>query len=137
VLDIDSENRMLRLEQLQHVHRMKTGALLRSACRLGAIAARASDAQLAAISEFGRQLGLAFQIVDDLLDVTSTPQQMGKATQKDAKAGKNTYPSLIGIEPSRKAAQEHIDHAVQALADLGAGADGLRNLARFVAGRSW
>jgi geranylgeranyl diphosphate synthase type II len=137
ILDIEGENQSLDLPNLQRIHRMKTGALLLAACRMGAIAARGSDADLTAITEFGRHLGLAFQIVDDLLDVTSTPQQLGKATNKDAGSGKNTYPGLIGIEASKSAAGEHVDAAIQAVARLGSAAYGLRALANFVIARNF
>jgi geranylgeranyl diphosphate synthase type II len=136
VLDIEGENRNLALSELQRIHRMKTGALLTCACRMGALAARVADDRLAAITDYGRHLGLAFQIVDDLLDVTSTPQQLGKHTHKDAGSGKNTYPRLLGIEASRTAAQQHVEAAISAVAELGSAADGLRAIARFVAARS-
>ncbi|MEA2709931.1 MAG: geranylgeranyl diphosphate synthase, type [Phycisphaerales bacterium] len=136
VLDIAGEGRSLELPELQQIHRLKTGALLTAACRMGAIAAGAGEPQLAAISEYGRHLGLAFQIVDDLLDVTSTPQQLGKQTNKDASSGKNTYPRLLGIEASRAAAAEHVEASIHALAEFGPPADGLRAMARFVTARS-
>jgi geranylgeranyl diphosphate synthase type II len=135
VLDIDGEHATLSLEQLQEVHRMKTGALLTASCRMGAIAAAGSDEQLSALTHFGRHLGIAFQIVDDLLDVTATPEQLGKATNKDAESGKNTYPQLMGIDASRQAARSHIDDAVAALASFGPAAEGLRAAAQFVVAR--
>jgi geranylgeranyl diphosphate synthase type II len=136
VLDIAGENESLSLPQLQRVHRMKTGALLSCACRMGAIAARADAKTLAEVTRYGQHLGLAFQIVDDLLDVTSTPQQLGKHTRKDAGSGKNTYPGLLGIEASRAAAAEQVETAIAAIASLGPAADGLRAFARFVTARS-
>ncbi|MCC7350969.1 MAG: polyprenyl synthetase family protein [Phycisphaerales bacterium] len=135
VLDMEGENVSLSLEQLQRLHRMKTGALLKASCRMGALAAGATAAQLAAVSDYGRHLGLAFQIVDDVLDVTSTPQQMGKATGKDAAKGKNTYPVLMGLDPSRREAAVQLQAGIQSLASFGASADGLRALARFVVER--
>ncbi len=135
VLDIDGEDQNLSLEQLQRVHRMKTGALLTASCRMGAISARASESQLNAVTEYGRHLGLAFQIIDDVLDVTSTPEQMGKATNKDAAKGKNTYPVLMGLEASRIEAHRQLTLALDSLDELGSAADGLRNLARFVVER--
>jgi geranylgeranyl diphosphate synthase type II len=136
VLDIDSENVALGLEQLQQLHRMKTGALLTAACRLGAIAAGAEVASLRAVTDFGQHMGLAFQIVDDLLDVTSTPEQLGKATRKDADKGKNTYPTLLGIEGSRREADAQLAAALAALDVLGPAADTLRTLAGFVVRRT-
>jgi geranylgeranyl diphosphate synthase type II len=134
VLDIDGENQALSLGQLQHLHRMKTGALLRASCRMGAITAGSSPERLAAVTAYGEHLGLAFQIVDDLLDVTSTPEQMGKATGKDAAKGKNTYPSLLGIEKSQREAERQLAAALEATRELEAGA-GLRALAAFVVTR--
>jgi geranylgeranyl diphosphate synthase type II len=135
VLDMDGEQKSLTFEQLQQLHRMKTGALLRSACRMGALSANASELQLLALTDFGRYLGLAFQIVDDLLDVTASPEQMGKATGKDAAKGKNTYPALLGLEESRKQAHLQLEAALSALKPLGTAADGLRHLAEFVVER--
>ena len=135
VLDIDGENMNLDLPQLQRIHRMKTGALLTASCRLGAIAA-GHAAHVPAMADFGRHLGLAFQIVDDVLDVTSTPEQMGKATKKDAAKGKNTYPSLLGLDASRREATKQLDAALAALAPFGAAGAGLGALARFVVERN-
>ncbi len=136
VLDIEGETKTLTLEELQQVHRLKTGRLLTGSCRMGAIAAGASEAQLDRLTRYGQHLGLAFQIVDDLLDVTSTPEQLGKKTNKDADGGKNTYPRLLGIEASRAEAQKQVDGAVEALDGFPAAADGLKDLARFVVARS-
>lgn len=97
------------LTDLQRIHRMKTGALINAACRMGALAGRASTAALEQIDIYGKAIGLAFQIVDDLLDVTATDEQMGKRTGKDANIGKLTYPGLLGMEKSR----EHLVQQVQ------------------------
>ena len=135
VLDIDGENKSLSLPDLQQLHRMKTGALLTTSCRLGAIAAGADGNTLAAVTTCGRHLGLAFQIVDDVLDVTSTPEQMGKATGKDKDKGKNTYPSLMGLEQSKAEATRQLEAALTALAPLKSAAAGLISLAKFVVER--
>jgi len=135
VLDMAGENQPLSVEQLKQIHRMKTGALLTTSCRLGAIAAGAASTQVSALTEFGAHMGLAFQIVDDILDVTSTPQQLGKGTNKDADRGKNTYPRLIGLESSRNEAQRQLQIAIDALKQMDSQADGLRNLARFIVDR--
>jgi geranylgeranyl diphosphate synthase, type II len=92
-------------------------------------------AQLHALTDFGRHLGLAFQIVDDLLDVTATKEQLGKATQKDAKKGKNTYPTLLGLDGAKTEARSQLDAALAALEPLGAAAEDLRTLCRFVVDR--
>jgi geranylgeranyl diphosphate synthase type II len=135
VLDIDGEKQSLSLGELQRIHRMKTGALLTASCRLGAISAGADAAKLSAITEFGRHLGLAFQIVDDVLDVTSTAEQLGKATNKDAAKGKNTYPSLLGIEESARLAKAELEAALAAINPLGGRAARLKILAEFVVDR--
>jgi geranylgeranyl diphosphate synthase, type II len=135
VLDIDSENISLKLDQLQRLHGMKTGALLTASCRLGAIAAGASELAVTAVTQFGKHLGLAFQIVDDLLDVTSTPEQLGKATRKDAGKGKNTYPTLLGMEASQREADAQLDAALKAVEVLGSNARTLGTLAQFVVKR--
>jgi geranylgeranyl pyrophosphate synthase len=136
VLDIDSENQSLDLEQLKKLHRLKTGALIIASCRLGAICAGVDENRLAAVTRYAEHLGLAFQIVDDLLDVTSTPEELGKATQKDQGKGKNTYPTLLGMEASRTQARKEVADALQAIDSLGPAADGLRALANFVVDRN-
>jgi geranylgeranyl diphosphate synthase type II len=136
VVDIDSEGAVLTVAQLQALHRMKTGALLVTSCRMGAIAAGAPRKTLDAVTDYARHLGLAFQIVDDLLDVTSTPEQLGKATRKDAAKGKTTYPGLMGVEASREEAKRQLAAAMESLGGLDAGADGLRKLAQFVVERN-
>jgi geranylgeranyl diphosphate synthase, type II len=134
VIDMDAV-KPADLSQLQNLHRMKTGALLTASCRMGAIAAGADEKVVAVLDRFGRHLGLAFQIVDDLLDQTATPPQLGKATQKDAAKGKVTYPTLIGMEASRREADANLAAALAAVQGLGAEAEGLRALARFVVER--
>jgi geranylgeranyl diphosphate synthase type II len=134
-LDIEAEHQSLSISRLRRLHGMKTGALLRAACRMGAIAASANSATLTALTACGEHLGLAFQIVDDLLDLTATAQQMGKSTRKDAAKGKNTYPALIGLEAARQQAFEQLTLALNALALLGDSATGLRALAQFVVNR--
>lgn len=136
VLDIDGENASLSFEQLKQVHAMKTGALLTAACRMGAIAACADGATLAAVTAFGRHLGLAFQIIDDVLDVTSTPAELGKATGKDKDRGKNTYPQLLGLDASQREAAEQSRLGLEAIAVLGSAGNGLRAIARFVVERT-
>lgn len=135
VLDIDGENQSLSLDSLMQIHRMKTGALLTCACRMGAIAAGADESRLQALTKFGQHLGLAFQIIDDVLDVTSTPEQLGKKTQKDVDHGKNTYPSLLGLEESRQRARVERSQAIEALAIFSDRGENLRTLATLVVER--
>jgi geranylgeranyl pyrophosphate synthase len=135
VLDMEGEQKSLSYEELRRVHAMKTGALLTVACRMGALSVGASDTQLSALTGFGRYLGLAFQIMDDVLDVTASAEQMGKATGKDAQKGKNTYPALLGLEESRTEAERQLKLGLDAISGFGKEAEGLRTLARFVVER--
>jgi geranylgeranyl diphosphate synthase, type II len=134
-IDIDQQHPPRNLAELQHLHRMKTGALLTASCRMGAIAAGANSGHLAALDAFGRHLGLAFQIVDDVLDQTATAQELGKATKKDEAKGKVTYPMLIGLEASHREASAQLAAALKSIEPLGHRAGGLRALAEFVVNR--
>jgi geranylgeranyl diphosphate synthase, type II len=136
VIDIDPQKRPENLADLQHLHRMKTGALLKASCRMGAIAAGATPPQLAALDAYGRHLGLAFQIVDDILDQTASAEQLGKATGKDAAKGKVTYPMLLGLEASQHEARHQYLAALEAIKPLGTGIQGLASLAQFVVDRN-
>ena len=134
-LDIAGEHRQMTLDELQQTHALKTGALLSCASRLGGIVSRADAGKVEALAAFGRELGLAFQIADDLLDVEATAEHAGKATRKDASAGKNTYPKLVGVDEARRLADAASTSAIGHLGDFGEAADGLRCLARFAAER--
>jgi geranylgeranyl diphosphate synthase type II len=135
VLDMQGEGQTLDLEQLRALHAAKTGALITASCRMGAVAAESGTELLGRVTEYGRALGLAFQIVDDLLDRTSTPEQLGKGTAKDAGRGKNTFPGLLGLEQSRAEARRQVSLAATAVAPLGTQSTGLRMLAEFVVDR--
>jgi geranylgeranyl pyrophosphate synthase len=124
------------LEKLRTIHRHKTGALLRAACRMGAICGGADEAQLQALTTYGEAIGLMFQVIDDLLDVTATTEQLGKRAGKDQDKGKLTYPGLLGVEASRAHVTELHDQALNALEPLGAAAEKLRELCRFMAVRT-
>ena len=100
---------------LERIHRLKTGALLAASLRIGALAAGGDGPVVDALTDYGRELGLAFQIVDDVLDVTRTDAELGKTAGKDAGAGKATYPSLFGLEGAERMARERIQRAVGAL----------------------
>jgi geranylgeranyl diphosphate synthase type II len=121
---------------LESIHRRKTGALFVASLELGGTVAGASDEQLAALSEFGRKLGLAFQITDDLLDVTSSEATIGKRVDKDAGRGKLTFPMLLGVAESRRRATALVDEACRSLAQFGPAADPLVSLARFIGSRN-
>ena len=100
-LDLDAESRAVTGEELERIHRLKTGALIRASARCGALIAGANEDELAAITEYATNLGLLFQITDDLLDVTATAEDLGKTPGKDARSRKATYPVLYGVEATQ------------------------------------
>ena len=122
----------IRVEHLTQIHRMKTGALISASLQLGAISAGANQDERTALAVYGQNIGLAFQIADDLLDVTGTNERLGKETGRDDELGKLTYPSLLGIEASRRKADELIGEACQALDIFGGRQTRLVQLARFI-----
>lgn len=125
------------LEELRHMHAMKTGALLRASCVCGALLAGADETALQHIGRYGAALGVAFQIADDILDVVSDTQTLGKPAGSDAEHGKNTYPSLVGLDESRRLAKEQIILAEEALAPFrGTEADFLRALTLYTVTRA-
>jgi geranylgeranyl diphosphate synthase, type II len=136
VVDLESEGKPIDPPVLEYIHRSKTGALLTACVRCGALAAQADASQLQKLSEFGRKIGLAFQIVDDILDITTSSEKLGKTAGKDEKVKKATYPALYGIEASRTKARELITGAIEDIRGLGDSADPLRNIARFVYDRT-
>ena len=100
--DLEAESREVTAEELEQIHRLKTGALIIAAARCGAIIADASETELAAITDYAAQLGLLFQITDDLLDITATAETLGKTPGKDLRSKKATYPALYGVEATRQ-----------------------------------
>lgn len=122
-------------QKLELIHRNKTGALIRASCRMGAMLGGADESELAAITRFAEDLGLIFQIVDDLLDVTASPEAVGKATGKDADAGKLTYPMVLGVDATRGEIGRVQTDAEKALKPLGPGAEPLLELSRAMAQR--
>ena len=135
-LDIANERKETSFDLLQTIHQYKTGALIRCAVLCGAIGAGASEAELTAMDGYGRQIGLGFQIVDDLLDATATSEQLGKSAGSDAKRGKATYPALFGITETRRLAKKAIDAALQNLDIFDGKAEPLRGIARYILSRS-
>jgi len=123
------------LEWLESLHERKTGALLRASLRMGGLAAGAQAEQLEALTDYGRQIGLAFQIIDDLLDVEGDAVKLGKDVRKDEAAGKLTYPGLLGVEESRRRAWELMDAARAALAPFGPAGLQLARLAQYIVER--
>lgn len=130
-----SDKDVIHVEQLVQIHKMKTGALITAALELGASIAQATAEQRQRLKEFGQCVGLAFQIADDLLDVTGDDERLGKETGRDNELGKLTYPSLIGVEASRQKAESLVDRACVALDVFDSRADFLRQLARFIVER--
>lgn len=123
------------IDQLRQTHRNKTGALLRASVRMGAITGNASDKQLDNLSHYADAIGLMFQAVDDLLDVTQSAEKMGKATGKDAEQGKLTYPGLLGVDGTRAEIEKLLAQALDALSGFDAKADPLRDMAKKLATR--
>ncbi len=140
VMDLEAtnnavDNNAVNQEQVETIHRSKTAALFRAAVRMGAIAARANAEQLDALSRFGESGGLAFQIADDILDVESSSEKLGKTAGKDAAQKKVTYPAVYGLERSRQFAAEYIAKANEALAIFGERGGTLKQLAQFLVSR--
>jgi farnesyl diphosphate synthase len=135
-VDIESEGRQLTLERLQSLHARKTGALILASLRLAACAVEASPAAADALDRYGRCIGLAFQIQDDVLDVTASTETLGKTAGKDIAQQKSTYPALLGLDHARQRAAAVFDEARAALAALPGGAPALRWLADFIQRRA-
>ncbi len=136
-VDLEAVGKTLTVAAVENMHRRKTGALIQGSVLLGALAAGVSGAgELAALAHFGAEIGLAFQIQDDILDVEGDPALLGKSTGADAAHAKPTYPSTAGLEASRARARELRDAAIAALKPLGARAGALAELAHFVVSRA-
>lgn len=135
MLDLIAEHETFEIAQVTRLQRMKTGALIVVSCEAGAILGKASDSARHALRAFAHDLGLAFQIVDDLLDVEGNEQELGKRTGKDRAAGKATFVSILGPERSRAQSQMLAQQAVEHLEAFAEAADPLRALARFVVNR--
>ncbi|MEG4508114.1 polyprenyl synthetase family protein [Microcoleus sp. F6_B4] len=137
VVDMESEGKTdVSLETLNYIHAHKTGALLEASVVCGAILAGASAADLQRLYRFAQNIGLAFQIIDDILDITATAEELGKTAGKDVQAGKVTYPSLWGIEESRRQAKQLVADAKVQLAVFGKNAIPLLAIADFITSRS-
>ncbi|MEP4770188.1 MAG: polyprenyl synthetase family protein [Roseibium sp.] len=136
MLDLESEHRDRSETEIRLLQSMKTGALLRYACRAGAILGDASDEDVDRMTRFGEVIGLAFQLADDLLDVEASPEAMGKATGKDAEAGKATLVALMGVDKTRAELKLLLDEAHSLLEPYEAKADILGGLADFIVSRS-
>ncbi len=138
VHDMEAEGRSnSTLAQLKKIHMGKTAAMIESSLRLGAMSANATPRTLDAVSLFGRKLGLAFQVIDDILDVTQSSEQLGKTAGKDSEAGKATYPAILGLEKSRQHAARLTTQALEALVPLGKKGNTLKALAHFLLKREF
>ncbi len=137
VMDLEGEGRKISRAQLRFIHSAKTAALLTSSLRLGAMSANAPAAKLEKLTEFGQALGLAFQVIDDILDVTQTTEKLGKTAGKDTAATKATYPALFGLEKSREEAHLLTTAAHEALVPFGGKGARLRELADYLLARDY
>ncbi len=135
VLDIQAENKDIDLATLQSIHKHKTGMLIRAAVRMGALTAGATPRQLENMTAYAEDIGLAFQIADDVLNVTGTREELGKNPNTDAQRGKKTYPTFYGVEGAKQLADGCVSRAVSRLSDFGPSADPLRELARYITSR--
>lgn len=134
-MDLEAEQRALDLAELTAVHRGKTGALIRSACVLGGLAGRATGRQLEALGGFGEEIGLAFQVADDVLDVTGTSDELGKTAGRDEALQKSTFVRLMGVEGARQEAARLARRAIEHLAGAGITSASLATLADYIVTR--
>lgn len=132
VADLEGEGRKISAAELKYIHERKTSALLCCSARLGGMSANCTAAQLQALTDFGYNVGLAFQIIDDILDITQTSEQLGKTAGKDTKAQKATYPSIVGMAKSRKLAAQLTGRAFAALKVFRGKADALEAIAHYL-----
>ncbi len=137
VLDLEGEGKKTSAADLKFIHQSKTAALLTASIRLGAMSANAKDGKLKALTVFGQSLGLAFQVIDDILDVTQTSAKLGKSAGKDVAAQKATYPAVFGLDRSRAEAQRLTAAAVNALKPFGKKAEILLALADYLLKRDY
>jgi len=135
VLDIQAERKDIDLDALQTIHVHKTGKLIRAAVRMGALTSSADTDQLQHLTGYAEDIGLAFQIADDVLNVTGTREQLGKNAMTDAQRGKKTYPTFYGVEGARRLADQCVERAIGRLAGFDANADPLRELATYITAR--
>ena len=132
VADLEGEGKEISAGELRYIHERKTSALLCCSVRLGGMSANCTSAQLKALTDFGYHVGLAFQVIDDILDVTQTSEQLGKTAGKDTAAQKATYPAIVGLEKSRKIAEQLTGKAFAALKPFQGRAVALEALAEFL-----
>lgn len=136
IVDIASEKKAITLDELKYIHSLKTGAIIRSSCKAGAVLAGADEEKIAACDEFAVNLGIAFQIQDDILDVEGDEAKLGKNIGSDSDNGKNTYVSICGISQARSLMQEYSEKAIKALDLFGEKAEFLRWLVKYLVYRN-
>jgi geranylgeranyl diphosphate synthase type II len=134
-LDLDAEGAEITITELENIHRQKTGALITASAKAGAMIGGASDYEIAIIEEYAQALGLLFQLTDDILDVTQATETLGKTAGKDAATEKATYPSIIGLDETRRLANELETTAIEALGRVGSDTKLLKRLLEIVANR--
>jgi geranylgeranyl diphosphate synthase type II len=134
-IDMLLEGKKAKEDEIRYIHTHKTGAFITASVRIGAIMAGADDNQLSSLTTYGDNVGLAFQIVDDILDITGTTEELGKPAGSDNEKGKNTYPSIFGLEESRNIADTLIADAIDALEGFDEKADPLREIAKYIISR--
>lgn len=137
VLDLEGEGKKLTKKNLVRIHEAKTAALLTAAVRLGAMTANATPRKLEALTTFGYNLGLAFQVIDDILDVTQTTEMLGKTAGKDEAVDKSTYPAILGLDASRKEAARLTRKALKSLEVFGNKANRLEQISRYLLEREY
>jgi geranylgeranyl diphosphate synthase type II len=135
VVDMEAEGKDIDFPTLEYIHTHKTGALIRASVRTGALYAKANKRRFTALTHYGELVGLAFQIADDILDITGKQEEIGKDVGSDLKKGKKTFPSFYGLEESRRRAVEVADKAILSLRDFDRKADPLRELAKYIINR--
>jgi len=135
VVDLEAEHTQPTAQMLEYIHRSKTAALITASLVSGGLYAGAKDSEVKKLRSFGQSIGLAFQIVDDVLDVTQTSEQLGKTAGKDTAAQKATYPALFGVEESERKADALVKSAFEELASFGERAETLKSLARYLVER--
>jgi len=136
VIDLEAENQSVTAETLEYIHTAKTGALMRASVRCGALCAGAGPDDLARVTLYAEKVGLAFQIIDDVLDVLGTPEELGKTAGKDGQQHKATYPALHGLDQSRQMACTLLEEAEATLAPYGNRARRLREIAQYLKARN-
>lgn len=134
-VDLMLEGTKAKKKEVIYIHTHKTGALITASVRIGAIMADCSPAKLKTLTEYGEKVGLAFQIVDDILDIISTKEEMGKTTGSDDARGKNTYPSIFGLKESQKIAEKLVNDSLKSIKSLNKKAEPLAEIAKYIISR--